>query len=295
MFRNVHDWVVELPYRDGLFAPWVEEQKAKLGRDEHQKFENALKLFDWSIRNVWNEGNAKANTTLPLNPDLSKQDQGMGYTRMPWHSLMIARGDIFNRARVFSQLAFQEGVPVGWFCFPGIIPEEYKIWILGIPIGDEIYLLDPRLGIPLPGPNQVGIATWNDAKSDPTVLRRAKVGDIDYPVTHADLDKAFFVMDVEPFAMSHGMNLLEQELTGSDRLKLSCDADAWQKEFQKRDSKLQVKLWSLPWYGLIYGVDLRERLKNFDQFTANFFASMGTFFRRHPSFASSHQALRWEI
>ncbi len=133
----------------------------------------------------------------------------------------------------------------------------------GGPVGDQIYLFDPRLGIPLPGPGQKGVATLADARKDASVLRRAKVVDLfDYPVSSADLANVFLALDMEPFAHSRGMQLLEKSIVGEDRMKLHASADDWSKEFQKAEPKIEVRLWSLPWFAVDYGANLRSRLKD---------------------------------
>jgi hypothetical protein len=68
--HSIVEWVLARPYRDPLFAPWLEKKKAELGQEEGTRLEQALKLFDWTIRNIMMEGDAKAIETLPTNPQL---------------------------------------------------------------------------------------------------------------------------------------------------------------------------------------------------------------------------------
>lgn len=278
LMRDVSAWVLQQPYRDGIFLDWLEQKKKSLTADEGMRLEQALKLFDWTIRNIEVTGSPKDIETLPASPFLPLTDDALGYTMLPWQTLMRANGDPIARARVFSLLAFQSGIPVSWLAFPGNSEDKPKLWLLGVPIGKDIYLLEPRFGLPLPGPNQSGVATLKEAESDATVLRRATLVDqFNYPVTASEVPKAIALLDLEPLAMSQCMQVLEKSLTGSMRVKLQADAAKWAQEFQLANPKLTVKLWSMPWIGLEYAKDVRQRLKTIDAFTANYMANMAIY------------------
>ncbi len=283
MMNKVNRWVLENPYRDSLFSEWINSQKSKLPQEDGMRLEHAVKIFDWTVRNVWPSGAPKAIESLPLNPYLPLRDDGLGYTQLPWQTMISSQGDMIARARVYSQLAMQQDIPVGWIVLPGISPDQYKLWAIGIPVGDQIYLLEPRMGIPIPGPGQTGIATLKEAKSDPTILRRLKVTDIfDYPVSQPDLEKSFVVLDIEPMAVSRSMKVLENALTGDLRMKLSVDADRWKEAFLAAEPNIELRLWSLPWLGQQYGVQLREQLKDMTRFTANYMTKMGMYIDDTP-------------
>ncbi len=65
-------------------------------------------------------------------------------------------------------------------------------------------------------------------------------------------------------------------------MKLSVDADAWASEFHKVEPKLEVRLWSLPWFGREYGSNLRERIKDPTPFALNFMAKMALYLDDTP-------------
>lgn len=278
LMRDIAKWVLVQPYRDNLFSDWLKEKKESLSAEEGTRLENALKLFDWTIRNVTMDGQPKDIESLPDSPYLPISDTALGYTQTPWQTTMSARGDALARARVFSQLAFQEGIPVAWIALSGGSNERYKLWALAIPVGTDLYLLEPRLGIPLPGRDQRGVATLAEAISDASILRRASLVDqFAYPVAASDLGKVFLAMDVEPFALSYPMSILEKSLTGSLRTKLSANVDHWSEEFKRAAPGLEVQLWSLPWLSIDYCTNLRGRLRTMDQFTATYMANMGVY------------------
>ncbi len=260
MMNQTASWVTRQPYRDGLFARWLEKQKESVAPEDFSRLETAMKLFDWTIRNIYAEGNPKEIESLIPNPSLPYSDTGKGYTQLPWQTMMMARGDALARARVFSQLCFQESIPVIWLALPG--GTELKLWLMGIPVGGELYLFEPRMGIPLPGPGQVGIATLRQAQSDESVLRRARVpGFFEYGMTFDQVKQVIGLVDLDPMSLSRTMFLLENALTGDTRLTLSTDADAIAKEVSRCCPDLKLRLWGLPWMNYEYSRQLRERLK----------------------------------
>lgn len=272
------EWVLARPYRDPLFAPWLEAKKAELAQEEGTRLEQALKLFDWTIRNIMMEGDAKSIETLPTNPQLPMDDNAAGYTQLPWQTAISARGDAVARARVFLQLAMQADLHPCWVALPGITDDSYRLWAIGIPVGKQLYLLEPRLGIPLPGPDQKGVATLEQAQQDPAILRRAKIAELfDYPVAAPDVARAFLVLDLEPASLSRPMQKMESALTGNLRLRLAADIDRWKQQLQMAAPDRAIRLGSLPWMAQQYAIDLRERLKDVTAFTARYMSRVGLY------------------
>jgi Tetratricopeptide repeat len=281
MMHKVTSWLAKEPFRDIVFAPWLESQKGKIADKDFVRLESAMKFFDWTIRNVWADGNAKDIESLMPNPGLPLSDSGKGYTQLPWQTMMFARGDALARARVFSQLCFQESIPVIWLAIPG--GTELKLWAIGVPIGDQIYVFEPRMGLPLPGPNQVGIATLRQAQEDESILRRARLpGFFSYAMTNEQSKQVIGLIDADPMSMSKSMFLLENALTGDTRLKLSIDADAVAAEVKKAAPEMKLRLWALPWMAFDYQKMLRERLKEMTPFTATYMQKQGVFLDDSP-------------
>jgi hypothetical protein len=90
-----------------------------------------------------------------------------------------------------------------------------ELWACGVLIEDDpqVYLFDPRLGLPLPGPGGKGVATLADARKDPAVLAQLNVK----PVQQTP---------GRPLAMAAGCWVYEP---GYDvRAKRAVDADLYQ-------------------------------------------------------------------
>jgi hypothetical protein len=287
MFKQVSGWVVDKPYRDRLFGRWLESRKADLSAQEWTKLETALKLFDWTVCNVAIEGDPKMAENLLVNPDMPPSDQAPIYRQLPWQTLMFARGDAWQRARVFSQMCFSRGIDCVALALPSITGatenSALRLWCVGVPIGNEIYLFEPNWGLPIPSANGDGIATLSQAKSDPAVLRRAKLpGRFEYPVESKDLENVLALVDVEPFAVGRSMHVLEQSLTGENRQRLSFDADAFESRLQAIDPKLSIRLWNIPWLSHLYNLSIRKRLDDMSPFAMAYLERFGSYVTDTP-------------
>ncbi len=266
VFRDIGRWVVAKPYRDPVFAPWLEKQKVALKSDDALKLEHALKLFDWTIRNVSMEGNAADVEKLVVDPSSPNNDNQIGYRTLPWLTALFGHGDVIQRARVFTQLLFQQNIPSFMIAVPSDKPGEKttrRLWAIGVPIGEEIYLFEPRFGLPVPNADEPEVATLRQARADRNILRRCKLpGRFDYPIGAEDLANAVALLDIEPPALGVAMQLLEDRLTGDRRMKISVDADSIAKEINRIDPKLTVELWSMPWLAQFYNRLTRQQVKD---------------------------------
>jgi tetratricopeptide (TPR) repeat protein len=121
------------------------------------------------------------------------------------------------------------------------------------------------------------------AKSDPNVLRRAKLpGRFDYPVESKDLENLVALIDAEPFAVGRSMAALERSLTGENRQRLSMDADKFEAELLALDPKLQVRLWNAPWLAHVYNLAVRQRLDDMSPFSMQYMERHGVFITDTP-------------
>jgi hypothetical protein len=287
IMRQISQWVLDRPYRDRLFKDWLVTQKASLPSDEGARLETVLKLFDWSICNVALEGNPEDVERLITNPDAPLNDSAPVYRQLPWQTVMFARGDAWERARVFTQLCFSQGIDSVVLSLPSVTGatenSALRLWCVGVPIGTEIYLFEPRWGLPIPNPNGPGIATLAQTKSDPNVLRRAKLpGRFGYPVEQKDLANVVALVDAEPFAVGRAMYTLERSLTGDSRQRLSLDGDAFEKRLLAIDPKLQVRLWNAPWLAHVYNMAVRKRLDDMSPFSMAYMERLGIFITDTP-------------
>jgi tetratricopeptide (TPR) repeat protein len=282
MLKDVGKWVLDLPYGDKLFSKWLEQQKSVMPADDWLRLETAMKLFDWTVCNVAIEGQAKDVERLVTNSELPVNDTGANYRQLPWQTMMFGHGETWQRARVFTQLAFMQGID----CVVLALPSEtgatenasLRLWCVGVPIGKELYLFEPQWGLPFPSQSSDGVATLREAKENPAVMRRAKLpGRFEYPVEQKDLSRLIALADVEPFTVGRTMYTLERSLTGENRLRISLDADEFEKKLGEIDPQLSVRLWNVPWLAHVYNQSVRERLDEKSPFSMSYIERFGAY------------------
>lgn len=287
LMTQLSSWVLDMPYRDSLYTAWLDEERKRLGSADGSKLETALKLFDWTVCNVALEGNPEDAERLVTNPDVPLSDSAPVYRQLPWQTLMFARGDAWERGRLFTQLCFSRGIDCVVLALPSLSGASengaLRLWCIGVPIGSELYLMEPRWGLPIPNPSGPGIATLRMAKSDPNVLRRAKLpGRFNYPVEAKDLSKLIALIDAEPFAVGRSMYTLERSLTGENRQRLSMNADQVEAQVKQIDSDLEIRLWNVPWLAHVYNLEVRKRLDDMSPFAMQYMEKVGVFVTDTP-------------
>jgi hypothetical protein len=113
------------------------------------------------------------------------------------------------------------------------------------------YLYDARIGLPVPGPEGRGVATLEQAATDPAVLDQLALGGRPYTLTQADLaaaGKLTIGIDSTLGLLSPRMRQLQLNLTGRDRMVLFRDPAeqdaAWAEALGDRFGR--TELWLLP-------------------------------------------------
>jgi len=250
-------------------------------RGDPEALKAGLRLFDWTIRNI----------QLDLEPPAEGTP-----ARQIWQTLLIGRGSAEERAWCFMLLARQQGLDV-------VLLEPKKAQgsprrLVGLLAGEELYLFDPELGLPLPGPNadapaaaQAGTAqpgtvpsgtpgmvalsvgTLGQLAADDTLLRRL---DLDvahpYPLSASDLNQVTALIEASPVYLSARMQLVESRAVGQQKFVLSLDASALAERLKKVTGVAQVEIWRLPYerlagqgtldaYGLTRGDEALRRFR----------------------------------
>ncbi|NBO92277.1 MAG: hypothetical protein EBV06_08185 [Planctomycetia bacterium] len=94
-----------------------------------------------------------------------------------------------------------------------------RLWACGVAVGakpDSLYLFDPRMGLPIPGPDGKGIATLAQTQADAKILRQLDAGMAKYDVTTDDA-KAAQVRLVCPLSSAAPRMLLMQNVLLRER------------------------------------------------------------------------------
>jgi hypothetical protein len=112
--------------------------------------------------------------------------------------------------------------------------------------GGQLYLFDTRLGLAIPGPGGEGIATLQQVQIDDALLRQLDLPESPYPITAESAKSAVAHVVADPFELSRRAQLVENKLTGDERLVLSVDASAIAEQLKQLPFVSGVQLWEFP-------------------------------------------------
>jgi hypothetical protein len=144
-------------------------------------------------------------------------------------SAVLHRGDgsAYERALLFLAFLHQLGLDGCMIAYAGADGAAHY-WLAGAVVTEwsmaDIYLFDPRLGMPLPGPDGKGVATLRQLNQQPSlldVLRSDK--ERDYDVTAAQAKAAQACLAAPLSALAPRLAYLEQVLETRDRVRLALD------------------------------------------------------------------------
>jgi hypothetical protein len=149
---------------------------------------------------------------------------------------------------------------------------------VGVLIEGKVYLFDPVLGLPLPGPHGVGRsrdgqlaiepATLAQVRADEQLLRRMDVGESHpYPVKLADLKRLVVLLEASPPSLTRRMKTLQSRLTAEKRMVLATSPTAAARRWKAALAGVETRLWPRPFNTLRYRSTLpwpgvRMRLQN---------------------------------
>jgi hypothetical protein len=264
LFRRIVEWVDHERSDDPLLADWLVAMEAELDEESWSQLRTASRLFDWTVRNVAYEPRVLADAAPPAPPlSLGMEFRGAGYRQTNYQTVWRGTGDALQRAGVFIQLCRQASVPAFVLAIQSADSVQLTPWCVGVWIGKEIYLFEPELGSPIPGPGQQGIATLSQARSDASVLRRLNVpGFFEYERSdNADIQQCVALLNVLPEALAPRMRLLESGLTGEQRMSVFVEVDRLAEQVDALPGVAGVRLWNVPLLAEAYQQDMDKAAK----------------------------------
>lgn len=283
MMQKLTQWIVDFPLRDSLIVSAVEKEQAKLSEVDAVKLEEACKLFDWAMRNIALEGPSSTVEVLTVNPRAPLQEGGEGYGYLPWETLLFSYGDFMQKGRVFNALAQQRNIETTWISVDAA-KGAGKIWAIGAWIGDDLYLFETKLGMPILDPDTMELATLSEAMTNERILRRLDLpGQFDYALNPGDLKSIEFLLDVAPTALSARMKMLQNALLSDERMVLFHDYSKLEADLYKKFPGTKVTLWQVPLLAQIYASSVRERLKQTTEFTMRYMTEHGVWMLDNPA------------
>lgn len=282
--RKLSDWIVAFPVRDNFIEPILKQYAKNLSPDDALQLTNAYKLFDWTIRNIAMEAGGSSVSELTSDPRAPISDDGLGYGYVPWETMLFSGGDFIERGRVFGALAAQQGIDSVWLSVGNTPGQPGKLWALGVLIGNEIVLFEPKLGMPILEPDNVQLATLKQTLENDRILRRLDLaGQFDYALSKAEIQDVQFLIDAPPAAGNARMKLLQNALLSDDRMVLYRDLDALAAKLQSILPDHPTNLWHTPLLAQVQAATVRERLNSPSQFSMTYMTMHGVWLIENPA------------
>jgi hypothetical protein len=269
--HSISEWVSRETSDLGL-RPWLEDVEQAKGEQHAYELGLALRLFDWTIRNIQLEplldypapaaGPAAPGQNRPAvrRPPPEQALLGPGYTAFPWQTLMFGRGDAWQRARVFMLLARQRQLDVVLLAFddPQATPRPLP-WLPAAVIDDQLYLFDTGLGLPIPGPGGAGIATLQQVQAQPDLLHALDVSEkLPYAPARANLQQVVALLDTEPEFLARRMKWIATRRSGP-ALTVFVEPSALAERVRKCAGVNAVSLWTVPFETCVFRAALERR------------------------------------
>jgi hypothetical protein len=220
-------------------ALWTRDIAKNARGDQLDELSIAEQLFDWTVRNIQLIEDPPAGT-----PPVEHS---------PAEILLLGRGTARERAWIFLLLLRQQGLDGVMLAIPGhdgpgddkSAPRE---WLTALVTDEDLFLFDPWLGMPLPGPAGHRVATLADVSADDELLRKLDLSSTrPYPVKAEELARLVAYVEASPSGLSRRMETLEARLTGDQRVILTARPQRVAERLAGRPQIEQVRYWSLPY------------------------------------------------
>lgn len=160
---------------------------------------------------------------------IDQHPEGLHLT--PYEVYLRGKGTAADRAWIFASLLREKK-------FDAVLlhPAADRLedaFLVGVPLDGEVYLFDPRLGIPLPAPGDTAVsvnttkpATLAQAAGDSQVLRQLDVeGKFTYPLRAEDLQQPAVELIADTSWWTARMHALQSIFLGDDAMRVADPLD----------------------------------------------------------------------
>lgn len=289
-FRRIADWAVKQP-TDAQTEDWLDEKAKTFDEKSALKLRQVARLFDWTIRHMQLEpappeparaasgpAQTAANERPPMPPALEGKG-GPGYSVFPGHCVLTGRADFVQRAWIFCLLARQAECDVLMLAFENPETSRPEPWLTGAIIGDQIYLFDTRLGLPIPLETDQGIATLAQVRENESLLRRLDLSEeMVYPANKDNLKRLVALVEFCDASLSKRMSVLESRLTGDEQMTLAVRPSEIAQAAQKAGVS-QVYPWRIAYDTILFRASMDAALRGNFPFFMRYYTSETPFIR----------------
>ncbi|MEO8494274.1 MAG: hypothetical protein ABI614_04335, partial [Planctomycetota bacterium] len=294
LLRDISTWVSKQPVDERLKG-WLDGQAASLDDLQRENLAIAERLFDWTVRNIQLEATnpyPDESVAPSAGGEQSREQRvpapqraipGPGYRFPPWETLQYGYGDALQRSRIFIELARQQGVDVVYLALPGnTVPPRPRPWLTAALVGGELYLFDCELGLPIPGPDGVGIATLAQVLDSPELITALEADGEPYRFSHDELKELLALLDVSPANLSQRMQLVQANLAGDERTILTVAPTQLAERVKAVRGISGAMLWSVPFETIWFQAAMKKLLESNREIAAGYYQAVGIFLTRGP-------------
>lgn len=211
-------------------AAWLRDISKHVRAGKFGDVDIAEELFDWTVRQI----------------QLEPESYGKS-PHLPRDILLLGRGTALQRAWIFMLLARQQQLDVVLLKVQPAGENKPPRYLAAVISNNQLYLFDPELGLPIPGPEGKGIATLAQAADDAAVLRQLDLdSDRPYPLTADDLKSVKAVVEGGPQYLSRRMRAIESRLSGKQKIVLTTTPSQVAAKVGKLAHVESCELWAEP-------------------------------------------------
>jgi len=255
--RDVAQNVATKPLYEPRIQNWIEQavEGGTLTKDDADDLSLAYRLFDWIVRNVQLDSEVDPADFSGGQETIDKRDAStLRNLLYPWQNLLYGHGDYEERSRLFILLCRQVGINTVMLVADRGEDQLRQSWCCGVLLGEELYLFDAKLGMPLPGPGIPGqgrapFAKLTDYVANPELIEPFTVGVERYRIVPSDFKRIVAAIDATPAALSQRMLQIESRLQGGDKMVLTVKPTPLAKRLRSCKHITNVEIWPLLYRG----------------------------------------------
>lgn len=225
-------------------AIWCRDISQWVRRNAATDLDAAIALFDWTVRNV----------------QLDRPEQAV-MIHHPWQALVYGHGTAAHRAWVFVELCRQQQIETA-IIQPAAKDDKPAPLLVGVVLneGNDVYLFDPALGLPLPGANTAA-ATLAELSEHPEPLRTLDLDGLPYPLDGDQLKHVDARLVASPLQLSHRSKWLEDSLEGENFVRLAAKMSKQAAHWRGHPLAASFALWDQPFQAIAdeYSIPLSRR------------------------------------